>query len=207
MGKTRAQQDRANELRRIEKSKGRQSNFIAEYVQLKYFHLYAEAAGFYNALNTMYPNKYDLRKTYEYREWKMAINGEILKTKRKPPQYENIQNTTQPQRPETEPQSPQRPETEPRSPQRPETEPRSPQRPETEPRSPQRPETEPQSPQRPETEPRSPQSPETEPRSPQSPETEPPSPQSPETEPPSPQSPETEPPVYNDGMELKIPLL
>ena len=144
MGKTRAQQNRANELRRMEKSKRRQAYFVAEYIQVKYFQLYGEAANFYNALNTLYPNKYDLRKTAEYRSWKMAFNGEKLKSKRKPPLYQNIENIAQ-QQPETEPQSP---ETEPQSP---ETEPQSP---ETEPQSletePQSLETEPQSP---ETEP------------------------------------------------------
>ena len=179
MGKTRAQQNRANELRRMEKSKRRQAYFVAEYIQVKYFQLYGEAANFYNALNTLYSNKYDLRKTAEYRSWKMAFNGQKLKSIRKPSLYENIENIAQ-QQPETEPQSP---ETEPQGP---ETEPQSP---ETEPQSP---ETEPQSPQ---TEP---QSPETQP---QSPETEP---QSPQTEP---QSPETELVVYSDRMELKIPLL
>ena len=156
--KTPTQRIRANELRRIEKSKRRQAYFISDYVQAKYFNIYSEAANFYNALNTLYPSKYDLRKTAEFRGWKMSFNRGESKTKRQSVQlYQNIYTDTDlenDQRSETEPQSPgdQRSETEPQSPgdQRSETEPQSPgdQRSETEPHSPgdQRSETEPQCP-------------------------------------------------------------
>ena len=126
--KTRAQQLRANDQRRTLRSKSRQAVFICEYIQFKYFDLYAEAASFFNALNTMYSTKHDLRKTKEYREWKTVINGETLKTRKLPmPQYLNIENsefmppqspaeaeTTSSQRPtepeSTPPQSPTEPE-------------------------------------------------------------------------------------------------
>ena len=114
MGKrTRAQQDRWNEQRRVNKSKARQALFIAEYFQTKYFELYSEAASFFNALNKMYPTKYDARKTPEFRQWKSCINGEIIKS-RKRTTYLNIEVVeTIPQTPDESeslpPQTPQSP--------------------------------------------------------------------------------------------------
>ena len=91
---------RAKHMRHMEKSRRRQSYFISDYVQAKYFHLYSEAAQFYNALNMIYPTKNDLRKTDEYKNWKRAINGENLRKRRKQTQqYENI-NESEPQTPE-----------------------------------------------------------------------------------------------------------
>ena len=87
MGKTRAMQDRANELRRIQTNKVRQASFIAEYVQNKYFTIYAEAANFFNVLHTRYPTKYDLRKTREFRDWKTSSIQSQLPTKRRRTQY------------------------------------------------------------------------------------------------------------------------
>ena len=84
MGKrTRAQQDRWNEQRRVNKSKARQALFIAEYFQTKYFELYSEAASFFNVVNKLYPMKYDARKTPEFRQWKSRIMGEALKSKKR----------------------------------------------------------------------------------------------------------------------------
>ena len=120
MGRTRAQQDRANETRRIRTSKQRQSSFISDYIQVKYFDLYSEAAGFFNALNTLYPSKYDITKTQEYRSWRMELITGQRKVKAKPPTYESIdvpmnmyyQNTDQ--QPEShELSEPQSPESEP----------------------------------------------------------------------------------------------
>ena len=81
---------RSNYLRGIEESKRRQAYFISEYIQIKYFQLYSEAANFYNALNTLYPKKHDLRKVIEFTSWKSAINGENRR-KRRSRQYENIE--------------------------------------------------------------------------------------------------------------------
>ena len=198
--KTRAQQERANDQRRTHRSKARQSVFISEYIQFKYFDMYAEAASFYNALNTTYPNKYDLRKTKEYREWKTAINGETVKGRKLPiPEYLNIENveTMSPRSPTesetTPPQSPTEPETiPPQSPTEAETiPPQSPTEAETIP---------PQSPTEAETIP---------PQSPTEAETTPPqSPTESETTPPqSPTEEEKEPPVYNDNLQLRIPLI
>ena len=181
MGRTRAQQDRANETRRIRTSKQRQSSFISDYIQVKYFDLYSEAAGFFNALNTLYPSKYDITKTQEYRSWRMELITGQRKVKAKPPTYESIdvpmnmyyQNTDQ--QPEShELSEPQSPESEPQSP-----------------------ESEPQSPES------EPQSPESEPQSPES------EPQSPESEPQSPENNQqlSEKEPWKDNMQLRIPLL
>ena len=172
--KTRAQQLRANDQRRSHRSKARQDVFISEYIQLKHFDVYSEAAKFYNALNTLYPAKYDLRKTEEYRDWKAAINGQTVKIRKLPiPEHLNIQTLS--------PQSPAQSET---------TQPQSPVQSET---------TPPQSPAQSETAP---------PQSPTQSETAPPqSPTQSETTPPqSPAEEEKEQLVYNDNLQLKIPL-
>ena len=103
---------RAKHMRHMEKSRRRQAYFISDYVQTKYFHLYTEAAQFYNALNMIYPTKNYLRKTDEYKNWKRAINGENLRQRRKynKQQYKNI-DESEPQTPESvdepEPQAPE----------------------------------------------------------------------------------------------------
>ena len=61
--------------RRERQSKSRQSTFINEYIQHKYFAIYREAAQFYNRLNTLYPTKRDLRKCNEFKRWKMNLNS------------------------------------------------------------------------------------------------------------------------------------
>ena len=153
--KTPAQRLRATELRRNEKNARRQAYFIADYVQVKYFNIYCEAARFFNALNTLYPTKYDIRKTSEYRTWRAEFTTGQRLTKAQPPSYRNInvpmyfQNPDQSQSPENsrvpEPQSPQNedqlPESEPESPENGQSsQPQSPQNedqlPESEPESP-----------------------------------------------------------------------
>ena len=204
--RTAAQQQHYNEQRRANKSKTRQAVFISEFVQSKYFDVYSEACRFFNALNTLYATKYDLRKTSEFRLWKSSINGEVPKApKRTCHTYLNIekiqQTSTVPQSP-SQPQSPTATESPP--PQTP-TESSPPQSPTTTESSP------PQSPTV--TEISSPQSPTaTESSPPQSPTvTEISSPQSPtatESSPPqSPTATESPPTKFNDTLELKIPLL
>ena len=89
---------RKNHLRRDQRSKIRQDLLISEYIRLKYFNIYSEAAEFYNTLNRNHPTKYDLRKTYEFRKWRANITGEIVKEPRKAgpprprPSHPNIQN-------------------------------------------------------------------------------------------------------------------
>ena len=63
------------QIRQANNSKKRQALFIAEYVQVKYFEIYQEAAGLYNKINAMYPKKPDLRKTVEFKNWKLVEAG------------------------------------------------------------------------------------------------------------------------------------
>ena len=191
--RTRAEQLRYNEQRRANKSKTRQAVFISEYVQSKYFDVYSEACRFFNALNTLYATKYDLRKTSEFRQWKMHINGEVPKApKRTCRTYLNIEKI---QQTSTVPQSPSQPQlptaTESPPPQTP-TESSPPQSPTT---------TESPPPQTP-TESSPPQSPTATESSP------PQSPTATEISPPqSPTATESPPTKFNDTLELKIPLL
>ena len=63
------------QIRQINTSKKRQALFIAEYVQVKYFEIYQEAAELYNKINAMYPKKPDLRKSVEFKNWKLVESG------------------------------------------------------------------------------------------------------------------------------------
>ena len=200
--RTRAQQQRFNEQRRANKSKSRQALFISEYIQAKYFDVYSEACSFFNDLNATYATKYDLRKTSEFRQWKMHINGEILKNrKRTPLQYLDVENV---QQTSTGPQSPPPPQ----SPTGTERPPQSPTGTESPPQSPTGTESPPQSPTGTESPPQSPTGTGSPPQSPTgtgSP------PQTPTGTGSPPQTPPTEsqssPTKYNDMMQLKIPLL
>ena len=65
--------------RRERISKARQALLMNEYIQIKHFEIYREAAEYYNELNKKYPTKRDLRKCYEFRDWKSKTNGVQLK--------------------------------------------------------------------------------------------------------------------------------
>ena len=94
--RTRAEQDKYNEQRQCNKRKSRQALFTAEYVQTKYIDVYKEACTFFNALNSIYPTKYDLRKTSEFREWKAACTyGKTSEEHRKRISYLDVQNPPQ----------------------------------------------------------------------------------------------------------------
>ena len=69
--------------RRENRSKIRQALLINEYIRYKYFAVYQEAAQFYNEVNSKHPSKYDLRKTDEFRAWKMVITGQPIRVTRK----------------------------------------------------------------------------------------------------------------------------
>ena len=56
-----------------ERFRRRHNAFITEYVREKFGNIYHEARCFFNALNEMYPEKLDLRKTREYRNWKQSV--------------------------------------------------------------------------------------------------------------------------------------
>ena len=63
------------EWRAIEKVRKRHNRFITEYVRVKFWNVYNEANSFFNALNTMYPQKLDLRRTKEFKRWKEAVKN------------------------------------------------------------------------------------------------------------------------------------
>ena len=61
--------------RRYKRYERRQAAFVQEYVETKYRAINDEAMGFYKSLNVSYPEKYDLRKTNEFKKWKKSILG------------------------------------------------------------------------------------------------------------------------------------
>ena len=65
--------------RRCKRYERRQAVFVQEYVEAKYRAINDEVMGFYNSLNVLYPAKYDLRKTKEFRGWKKTISGQLTK--------------------------------------------------------------------------------------------------------------------------------
>ena len=68
--------------RREKQSKIRQALLVNEYVYVKYFNIYQEAAQHYNDLNSRYPMKADLTKCDEFRAWKMAQNGAPIRVRK-----------------------------------------------------------------------------------------------------------------------------
>ena len=62
-------------IRQANNSKKRQALFIAEYVEVKYSQVYQEAAELYNKINARYPKKHDLRKSVEFKNWKLVESG------------------------------------------------------------------------------------------------------------------------------------
>ena len=62
-------------IRHANNAKKRQALFISEYIQVKYNHLYQEAAELYNAINVIHPKKPDLRKSAEFKNWKLVETG------------------------------------------------------------------------------------------------------------------------------------
>ena len=79
------------EQRHYRENIARKSQFVSDYIRLKYYNTYSEAEEFYNALKTLYPNKNDLKKTVEYATWKNQISN-----------MKPIQIQTQPQEPLTQ---------------------------------------------------------------------------------------------------------
>ena len=62
-----------SDKRRESRTKIRQAVFVNEYVEIKYFQIYKEAALLYNTINKKHPRKPDLRRTNDFRSWKNAI--------------------------------------------------------------------------------------------------------------------------------------
>ena len=75
MPRSRAAQDRHNELRRQSRGKARKAVFITDYVQVKYSEIFKEAEGLFNVLDSRYKDKYDLRKTNEFLCFKHIMEG------------------------------------------------------------------------------------------------------------------------------------
>ena len=80
------------EKRRETRSQTREAIFISEYVQNKYARIFEEAAEAYNNLNNKYPRKPDLRRTDEFRLWKISVSSNPSGpfSKQKPRQYRHI---------------------------------------------------------------------------------------------------------------------
>ena len=62
--------------RRDNTAKKRQATFISEYVYVKYFNIYEEAARAFNQINTLHPRKPDLRTSLEFKNWKRQLKGQ-----------------------------------------------------------------------------------------------------------------------------------
>ena len=62
-----------NQRRNETKILTREAIFVNEYLQTKYKDIYNEAANLYNEINKKYPQKPDLRKSAEFREWKNSV--------------------------------------------------------------------------------------------------------------------------------------
>ena len=63
------------QLRVLNVSKKRQALFISEYVMVKHFEIYQQAAILYNKINAIHPKKPDLRKSLEFKNWKLIESG------------------------------------------------------------------------------------------------------------------------------------
>ena len=72
VSKKRQQQDRKNTLRR-QYRQAREAIFIKDYICERHPEAYQEAAAFYNHVNSMYPEKRDLRRTDEFKAVKLGF--------------------------------------------------------------------------------------------------------------------------------------
>ena len=66
---------RKKHQRQVNTSKKRQALFISEYVFNKHFDIYQKAASLYNKINNLHPKKPDLRKSIEFKNWKLVQSG------------------------------------------------------------------------------------------------------------------------------------
>ena len=71
------------EQRRQGRSKVRQALFVSDYIFYKHFDIYQQAAQLYNEINEIYPRKPDLRRTEEFKNWRMDVMGQPTRVKRK----------------------------------------------------------------------------------------------------------------------------
>ena len=73
MEKAKQKEEYKKKWRVTERKKKRLNTFVAEYVRIKFGNVYNEAANFFKALTNIHPQKLDVRKTKEFKEWKKAI--------------------------------------------------------------------------------------------------------------------------------------
>ena len=68
-------------------AKKRQATFISQYVFIKHFDIYQEAAREFNLINKIHPHKPDLTKSIEFKNWKRQLKGlpEIREYKKRDP--------------------------------------------------------------------------------------------------------------------------
>ena len=71
--KKRQLQDKKNYLRRQYRQQARAALFIQEYIEHKYPEIYEESVAFYNHVNSIYPEKKDLRKTEQFKALKLGF--------------------------------------------------------------------------------------------------------------------------------------
>ena len=212
------------EQRRQGRSKVRQALFVSDYIFYKHFDIYQQAAQLYNEINEIYPRKPDLRRTEEFKNWKMDVMGQPTRVKRKSrirrpyvfPTHANIPiadcigphvNFTVVDQPESPHLQPESPRVQPESPHiQPESPHIQPESPDIQPESPHiQPESPHIQPESPDIQPESPESPHIQPESPDI------QPESPHIQPESPRvQPESS--VHQNVkkgkvMELKIPLM
>ena len=65
--------------RRENRAKVREALFVRDYIFHKHFNIYEEAAQMYNKLNTLYPNKPDLRRTAQFKHWIYTMTNQTPK--------------------------------------------------------------------------------------------------------------------------------
>ena len=80
--------ERKKTQRRERVARKRQDLIITEYIQFKHYNIYKEALEFYNSINEKNPDKYDLRKTMEFRMFKVDTQPKIEKA------YPSAEKTT-----------------------------------------------------------------------------------------------------------------
>ena len=68
--RTRQQQDKHNENRRLTKKEGRKTIVCMKYIKVKYPNIHDEACDFFDLVNKRYPGKRDLTRTYEFSQIK-----------------------------------------------------------------------------------------------------------------------------------------
>ena len=73
MEKAKQKEEYKKKWRVAQRKKKRLDTFIAEYVRIKFGNVYNEADNFFKALTNIHPQKLDVRKTKEFKEWKRAI--------------------------------------------------------------------------------------------------------------------------------------